>query len=378
MQKDLEQVLEWFNSPNGQAGSFLTPDGLLLMDEIQDALSTHALHDASCLSRNLFHISTRDRKEVGEILLRTALYAVLLEEEPYLQFAKEQVQYAAESFINIDTHSRAFALWFVGFVCWQLPIYRIEAVRYWEHCRHLLYGLSFAHNAQYQGWYQEKFFIIVSALFQTRMFKEYYPLTAVDYPIIRPHPQPAAQPGASAPPPPSPKPRKHKSPNVNIRIRTIPLFQYVPAGGWGVVEPDEVGRVKVEVEQMEIENVPHRIMGLQGQQQVRFNDGATYAVVRIKGTSMNRRDIQDGDYVLIRLQSDAVNGDIVLAERIGIDSEATLKRLYRQGNIIELHPESDDPENKVLPVDKRDHLRILGVAIAVLKPIPPEDETATP
>lgn len=347
------------------------------MDQIQDALSTHAIQDATCLSRDLFYVSKRDRKEVGEILLRTAIYAVLLDEEPYLQFAKDQVQYAAETFINLDPHSRAFALWFVGFVNWQMPVYRLEAVRQWENCRHLLYDLSFAHNAKYPAWYQGVFFIIVSALFQTRMFKEYYPLMPVDYPNIRPHPQPFAQPGAAAPSPTSPKPPKPKSPNVNIRIRTIPLFQYVPAGGWGVVDSTEVSKVEIEVDQVVIENVPHQIIGLRGKEQVRFLDGATYAVVRIKGTSMNRLDIQTGDYVLIRIQNDANHGDIVLAERKNIDPEATLKRFHKQGNTIELRPESDDPENKVLPVDKRDKLRILGVAIAVFKPLPPEDE-ATP
>lgn len=362
MKKDLELVFHWFTHPNGNQQSYLTEDGFQKVVEIQTALSTHAIDQATQISRRLFFVSTTNNLELGEILLRTAIYAVMLEEELYLQFAKEQIQRAAEAFINYDTHCRAFALWFVGYIYWQIPMCQGEAVRNWENSRHLLNILSYAHDTSSPDWYQKILFVIVQAFFNTKMIGRYYPLTKVNYPHLQSVDQPSAAKAVSL---------KPKSPNPRINIRSIPVYQYVRAGGWGVVDPDEVGYS--ELDHMIIDDTPHQIIGLPGHEQVTIQNHTQYALVRITGTSMNKFDIREGDYVLIRRQEDATHTEVVLAERIGIDAEATLKRLYKQGNTIELRPYSNDP-HPVLPVDKRDNLRILGIAIAILKPVPPGNE----
>jgi phage repressor protein C with HTH and peptisase S24 domain len=68
---------------------------------------------------------------------------------------------------------------------------------------------------------------------------------------------------------------------------------------------------------------------------------------RVTGDSMNRAGIQEGDYVLLRLQAEATHNDIVAAEIISADGseyEAMLKRylMYDSGKTIILQPESDN------------------------------------
>lgn len=58
-------------------------------------------------------------------------------------------------------------------------------------------------------------------------------------------------------------------------------------------------------------------------------------VLQVTGTSMEEDGILDGDLVVVRRQSVAQNGDIVVAL---INNEATVKRYYRRNRHIELRP----------------------------------------
>lgn len=57
--------------------------------------------------------------------------------------------------------------------------------------------------------------------------------------------------------------------------------------------------------------------------------------LRVEGQSMVEAGILDGDYVIIRKQDTADEGDIVVAL---IEQEATLKRFYREANGVRLEP----------------------------------------
>ena len=63
----------------------------------------------------------------------------------------------------------------------------------------------------------------------------------------------------------------------------------------------------------------------------------TFAL-RVEGDSMIEAGILDGDYVLVRPQQSADNGDIVVA-LLG-DEEVTVKRFYREANGFRLQPEN--------------------------------------
>ena len=65
---------------------------------------------------------------------------------------------------------------------------------------------------------------------------------------------------------------------------------------------------------------------------------ASSFVLRVHGTSMINAGIFDGDYIVVREQHDAHNGDIVVAL---LDDSATVKRFFRENGHVRLQPEND-------------------------------------
>jgi repressor LexA len=90
--------------------------------------------------------------------------------------------------------------------------------------------------------------------------------------------------------------------------------------------------------------------------------GTGHYALRVRGQSMIEDHIDDGDYVVIRKQETAENGECVVAM---IDNEVTLKRFHRERGTIRL-----DPANgKMQPiyVDPTSDTQILGVLVGVLR-----------
>lgn len=85
--------------------------------------------------------------------------------------------------------------------------------------------------------------------------------------------------------------------------------------------------------------------------------------LRVVGDSMIGAGIHPGDYVLIRQQTWAENGQIV-ACRVNGD-EATLKRYSKQGDIILLSPENSSYDPRIIPLKEFEtgDAGIIGVAI---------------
>ena len=79
--------------------------------------------------------------------------------------------------------------------------------------------------------------------------------------------------------------------------------------------------------------------------------------LRIKGYSMVNANIHDGDIVFIKKQPDVDDGQIAA---VLIDDEATLKRVYKYGDSIQLRAEN--PSFKPINVDKNNEVIILGLA----------------
>lgn len=81
--------------------------------------------------------------------------------------------------------------------------------------------------------------------------------------------------------------------------------------------------------------------------------------LRVRGDSMINAGILDGDTVVVRPQSNADEGQIVVA-RIG--DEATVKRLHRQGGRVWLMPENP----AYTPIDGTD-AQLVGLVRAVIR-----------
>jgi repressor LexA len=83
-------------------------------------------------------------------------------------------------------------------------------------------------------------------------------------------------------------------------------------------------------------------------------------VLKVRGDSMIEAHIADGDFVLIRPQSTARNGDIVVAQ---VEENAvTLKRFFKEKDRIRLQP-----ANPAYPPQFYDDVRIQGKLIGVIR-----------
>jgi len=93
-----------------------------------------------------------------------------------------------------------------------------------------------------------------------------------------------------------------------------------------------------------------------------FLGTGNFFVLMAKGNSMINVGIEDGDYVVIRQQPSADEGQIIVA--MTEDGECTLKRYYkdRRRKKIRLHPENDEMEDMYY-----DNIEIQGVAVKVIK-----------
>ena len=86
----------------------------------------------------------------------------------------------------------------------------------------------------------------------------------------------------------------------------------------------------------------------------------TVFTLECSGDSMINVGIYDGDYVIVKKQKVARNGDIVVA--LTIDNEVTLKTFYKEDNYIRLQPENDTMD----PIIVSD-CTILGKAIGLYR-----------
>ncbi len=86
--------------------------------------------------------------------------------------------------------------------------------------------------------------------------------------------------------------------------------------------------------------------------------GRHYAL-KVKGESMIEAGILDGDVAIIKHQTQADNGQIVVAV---VENETTLKRYYKKSKQIELHPENKAMKPIVIK-DKECEIRGLLVGL---------------
>ena len=94
-------------------------------------------------------------------------------------------------------------------------------------------------------------------------------------------------------------------------------------------------------------------------------DGEEF-LLRVKGDSMVNAGILDGDIVVVHRQSDARNGEIVVAlagqDERADEAEATVKRFFREGGRVRLQPENDSLD----PIFA-EYVRILGAVTGVFR-----------
>lgn len=83
-------------------------------------------------------------------------------------------------------------------------------------------------------------------------------------------------------------------------------------------------------------------------------------LLRVKGESMVNAGIFNGDQVLVKQQSTASNGDIVVAL---VDDSATVKTFYKENGYYRLQPENDNMD----PIIIHGEIEIIGKVFGVLR-----------
>ena len=121
--------------------------------------------------------------------------------------------------------------------------------------------------------------------------------------------------------------------------KEIPILGRVPAGGPLMVEENFEGFLTMSGD---------------------IARGKVFAL-KIKGDSMVEAGILDGDYVIVRCQETADDGEIVCAT---INGEATVKRFHKKGRSVTLKPEN---RNYTPITVSQGELRIVGKIVGLMR-----------
>ena len=90
------------------------------------------------------------------------------------------------------------------------------------------------------------------------------------------------------------------------------------------------------------------------------SDGTSF-LLRVQGESMIEDHIMDGDLVLVESRSSARDGETVVAV---VDEEVTLKRLFREGDMVRLQPANARMMPRLVPASS---VQIRGVLRGVIR-----------
>ena len=140
----------------------------------------------------------------------------------------------------------------------------------------------------------------------------------------------------------------HREPNMS---RAIQLLEDSPTGHPTGVKM--VGRIAAG----------QPIEAVEQQDELTFSewtDNGDKFALRVSGDSMIEEHITDGDFVIIKRQEQARDGQIVAVR--DDEGEATLKKLFREKNRYRL-----EPANRTMKPIFRDHVNILGVLVGVVR-----------
>jgi repressor LexA len=94
---------------------------------------------------------------------------------------------------------------------------------------------------------------------------------------------------------------------------------------------------------------------------ISLTGGDSVFILNVRGESMIEAGILDGDKVIVKRQSTATNGDIVVAL---LDEEATVKRFYKEKDHVRLQPEN----SSMAPIIAKD-VKVLGKVIGVFRKV---------
>lgn len=142
-----------------------------------------------------------------------------------------------------------------------------------------------------------------------------------------------------------------------LRSRALELVDEIEDASGAIMVP-VIGRVRAGVPVLAVENIEDMVPLPRS-----FVRSERAFLLRVEGDSMIGAGIQDGDYVLVRQQETADDGDIVVAL---LEDEATVKVFYRDKEAVRLEPRNP----AFRPIVSRD-VKVLGKVIGLYRSISP-------
>ena len=146
--------------------------------------------------------------------------------------------------------------------------------------------------------------------------------------------------------------RDEKNENRSGRARAITI-PGVTTGGFslpllGIVSAGKTIEAAEQNERLEVKELFH---------------GDNLYVLKVRGTSMIESQIADGDFVIIKRQESADNGEKVVAM---VDRAMTLKKFFRRKDHIRLEPCNSNMESIIVDPAK-ENVSVLGVLVGVIR-----------
>ena len=136
-----------------------------------------------------------------------------------------------------------------------------------------------------------------------------------------------------------------KSPKVRVpdqpdaRVREIPILGIATAGPLRLAVQEDMGSLFVDANLIR---------------------GHNLFAVHVKGNSMIRAGMLDGDYAIIQQQAAVENGEAALV--LVDEEESTIKRFYKKPKTIELKPENPRMKPQSYTFDR---VRVIGKVVGV-------------
>ena len=359
-----EDVHAWLNKYDK---SHISDSSNSLIDQVLKAMKEGRKEEARGLLQQLVELACnlRDDKEVNEILIECGHIFFMLDDLT----EAERILLSSVSRAWSDPHRRGVAQWMLGCVQWLSLTTRQQAVISWQSSLSDFERLAreAGLTSEQHAWYLEAHSRLQKSLLEAMQKAGSYVDVDETASSKSKKKEPFSQSGvvadASLPP----------EPGENHPFDILQLFtisEEIPAGDFGPsgIDPFPIGTV--EIDRLTINGHPYSIHSTRGRKVINLPFDQKFSVVKVKGDSMDQENITDKDYVLLRRVDAPANGDIVMAEIVGIDSHATLKRYSRQKDGITLKPHSSNPAHKPFVFKKiNEGFYVRGVVVAVLKPI---------
>lgn len=313
--------------------------------------------------------SFKDPLEQAEVTLECALMIYRLGDlQKSVTLLRE-----AEQLYGENKHYKAVALWMIGCIQWGIAEERGRAYESWSQCLYLFTNLrSCSVDQDHARWYADRIQQINKEFSDELNWQKENP--AAPTPPVG-APTPSASPAPPEPANPAPGPEDEVNP---LLFQLFQVVEKIPAGGFGAVGFRPLAIGEVDIDRVIIQGGYYRMVNLRGSSKRVTLPANKYVVVKITGDSMNKpgklgeEGIDLGDYVLLRLQENADDGDIIAAEIDNEDSAATLKRfrIAQPGGKYILEPQSTNvvyQPREFTALNEGFHIR--GVALVAFKPI---------